>query len=196
MKLGCVVMAAGRGSRFGSNKLLALFREKPLYRWALEAIPPEEFETVRVVAGCREILQAAKSLGFEGVENGSPELGVSHTIALGLEPLLRLDGVLFLTADQPRLSRETVSRLVAAFGQHPTSIVAAANGGQRGNPCLFPGDLLPELMKLEADRGGSVVIRANQERLILVEAPWWELADCDTEESLKQLEEADACSWS
>lgn len=189
MRLGCVIMAAGSGSRFGGNKLLALFRGRPLYRWCLEAIPADIFQTVHVVTGCREIARAARERGFRVIENHQPERGVSHTIALGLEPLLEWDGVMFLTADQPLLTAQTVLGLVQQFWQEPGCIVAAASGGQRGNPCLFPRDLLPELMKLEGDRGGAGVIRTHSERLRLVEVPAWELADCDTAENLKKLED-------
>ena len=39
MRPGCVVMAAGNASRFGENKLLALWRGRSLIERALAAVP-------------------------------------------------------------------------------------------------------------------------------------------------------------
>lgn len=188
MKLGCVVMAAGRGRRFGGNKLLAQFRGKALYQWCLDAVPEDVFVAVHVVTGCKEVEQAAREREYQVIVNCQPERGISHTIALGLAPMLDYDGVLFMTADQPLLTAKTICRLVSQFELDPSKIVAAASGGQRGNPCLFPRDLLPELMNLQGDRGGVGVICAHLNRLSLVEVPLWELLDCDTIEDLKKME--------
>lgn len=188
MKLGCVVMAAGASRRFGENKLLRELGGIPLYRRALEAIPPELFSAVTVVTACRPMAALARTMGFSTVWNDRPELGVSRTIALGLAPLSDCDGVLFMTADQPLLTQDGVRAVAEAFSREPGVIAAAAAGGVRGNPCLFPKVLFPALSALEGDRGGSSVIRANPHLLRLAELPALELADADTAEDLARLE--------
>ena len=69
----------------------------------------------------------------------------------------------------------------------PDCIAAAAHNGKRGNPCLFPARFFPELCALEADRGGSSVIRRHEDALLLVEAGERELFDCDTKQALEIL---------
>lgn len=187
MKLGCVVMAAGSSSRFGANKLLQEFRGKPLSSWALEAVPQGLFARVCVVTGYETVAETAAQHGFFVVRNDRPELGVSYTIRLGLAQLADCDAVVFMTADQPLLTSETLRRLTAAYVGVPI-IAAAAHGGKRGNPCLFSGELFPELMALEGDTGGSRVIKAHPELLQRVEVPAEELLDCDTPEVLYILE--------
>ena len=81
----------------------------------------------------------------------------------------------------------TVRRIVDAWQEHPNCITAAAHNGKRGNPCLFPSRLFPELCALEADRGGSSVIRRHEDALLLVEAGERELFDCDTKQALEIL---------
>ena len=49
LRIGCLVMAAGSGSRFGRNKLEAVIDGKTLLRRALEAVPRAEFACVTVV---------------------------------------------------------------------------------------------------------------------------------------------------
>lgn len=190
MRLGCVIMAAGSSSRFGSNKLLQEFDGKPLYRRALEAVPRERFHRVCVVTGYAPIAELAQTMGFVTVWNDCPELGVSHTIRLGLDGLTDCDGVLFMTADQPLLTGQTLCRLAETFAEDG-GIIAAAHNGKRGNPCLFPCALFPELLALEGDTGGAGVIKAHPELLRLIEVPAAELADCDTAEALEALKGAD-----
>ena len=188
MKLGCVIMAAGESRRFGENKLLQTFGGVPLYERAFRAVPTEIFHRVCVVTGYAPIAAMAEGLGFSVICNPDPELGVSRTIRLGLEPLQDCDGVVFMTADQPLLTDATLKKLADAFAQHPTGIIAAAHNERRGNPCLFPRDLFGDLLALQGDTGGSRVIRAYPDRLHLVEVPNRELADCDTAELLRELE--------
>jgi len=189
MKLGCVVMAAGESRRFGTeNKLLQNFCGVPLYVRALDAVPGGVFDTVRVVTAWEPVVSLAAQRGFLVVSNDRPELGISRTIRLGLEFLTDCDGVLFMTADQPLLTAQTVRRLAAVFEKNPACIVAVAHNDKRGNPCIFPQELYSELLSLEGDIGGSRIIKSHSDRLLMVEVPEQELADCDTARSLLELE--------
>lgn len=187
MDLGCVIMAAGSGLRFGGNKLAQTISGKPLYQRALEAAAGGAFGTVVTVTQYDAVAEAARAMGYQVVRNCHPDWGVSHTIRLGLEALGNRAGALFMTADQPFLTAQTVARLARTFSEAPDRIVAAASQGRRGNPCVFPADLFPALLALEGDVGGAKIIRANPDRLRLVEVPAIELADADTPEALNQL---------
>ena len=191
LSVGCIVMAAGNASRFGSNKLAARVNGKPLIQLALEAVPRERFSAVAVVSQYPFILELAGRLGFLPVENARPDRGVSHTIRLGLEALPPCDGVLFQVADQPRLRRETVGALVDLWRSHPERIAALGHGGIRGNPCLFPARFFPELLALEGDQGGGAVIRRHPEALLLLETAAEELRDVDTQAALAELDGQD-----
>jgi molybdenum cofactor cytidylyltransferase len=182
-------LASGSARRFGANKLTALYRGKPLAQLALEAVPAEEFSRVAVVTGYREVEALAEGFGFPCRRNLRPDLGVSHTIALALEALGDCDGVMFLVCDQPLLRRESVQALTRLWRDDPESIAALAHQGQRGNPCIFPRRLFPELLALEGDQGGSAVIARHREELRLLEVPAQELRDVDTQENLEQLRE-------
>lgn len=188
MRLGCVVMAAGASRRFGENKLLRQLGGKPLYQRALEAVPREVFSAVAVVTGCAPMAELAQTMGFAVVCNDTPKLGVSLTIRLGLEAMPDCDGVLFMTADQPLLTKDGVRAVAETFLKEPNCIAAAAADSVRGNPCLFPKVLFPALLALEGDTGGSRVIRANPGLLRLTELPARELADADTAQDLAALE--------
>lgn len=187
LKAGCVVMAAGNARRFGTNKLRAELNGEPLFLRTLRAISTEQLNIVAVVSQYPEILRAAEELHFSAIRNSSPELGISHTISLGLNALSDCDGVLFQVSDQPLLRRESVAALIALWRKHPDSIAALSHSGCRGNPCLFPARFFPELLALTGDRGGSAVIRKHPDDLLMMEVPAEELLDVDTPEAMEQL---------
>ncbi len=194
--LGCVILAAGNASRFGKNKLLTTFAGTPLVRLAMEAVPERQDLRTVAVTQYDEVAALAEAFGFSCVRNTAPELGISRSVRLGTEALLREasdagqkapDGILYLVADQPLLRRQTVALLLDAFSEHPDRIVVPTAEGRSGNPCIFPRDLFPALLALEGDRGGKQVVRANPERVLAGGVPARELLDVDTAEALDAL---------
>ncbi len=186
-KPGCVVLAAGSASRFGGNKLTAAVEGIALIRRALSAVPAERFSRVAVVTQYPEIRDLAEAFSFTPVWNDAPEAGVSRSIALGLGAIGDCPGALFLVADQPLLRRESVNALVTLWGEKPEGIAALGHRGVRGNPCLFPARLFPELLALTGDRGGAAVIRRHEDLLSLLEVDPRELQDADTPEALAAI---------
>ena len=187
LRAGCLVMAAGNASRFGENKLTARFDGQSLFSLALAAIPAGLFARVTVVSQYPALLEEAARAGFDTILNDRPEDGISCTIRLGTQAMADCDGILYMVADQPLLRAGTVQRVVDAWQERPECIAAAAHNGNRGNPCLFPARFFPELCALEADRGGSSVIRRHENALLLVETGERELFDCDTKQALEIL---------
>ena len=187
LSAGCLLMAAGNASRFGENKLTARFDGQSLFSLALAAIPKELFARVTVVSQYPVLLEEAARTGFDTILNDRPQDGVSRTIRLGTQAMADCAGILYMVADQPLLRAGTVRRVVDVWRAHPECIAAAAHNGNRGNPCLFPARFFPELCALEADRGGSSVIRRHEDALLLVEAGERELFDCDTKQALEIL---------
>ena len=187
--VGCVIMASGRAVRFGSNKLLADFGGAPLIARALAVTASPALAARVVVTRSAEVARLARAAGAATVLHSLP--GRNDTVRLGLDALLGecpgLGGCIFLPGDQPLLRRDSVERLVEAFRRHPDRLAALAHDGVRGNPCLFPASLFPELTALEGDHGGSAVIRRHPDLLLLVEAPPQELTDVDTPQALEVL---------
>ena len=80
--LGCLIMAAGSGRRFGGNKLAADLDGKTLIRRALEAVPAAQFTAVTVVSQYEDIEALAGQFGFAAIHNDRPDLGLSSGSAL------------------------------------------------------------------------------------------------------------------
>ena len=177
MKIAAVLMAAGASSRFGECKLIKEFASRPMFEYALDALPCDKLCAVAVVSGRAEILASAKLRGFIPVLNDRPEDGPPRTIRLGMEAVGDADGIMFMVADQPLLRRESVAGEIDFFAKNAGSIVAMGHGARRGNPVIFP----QELKALRGERGGGAVMAAHRERIMLFQLEnGAELMDIDT----------------
>lgn len=187
-----VLLAAGSSRRFGGNKLLAPLNGKPLYTWGLSALNEvcrtRKDCTLTVVSRYPEIRDAARALGAKAVDSPDSEKGQAYSIRSGLQALGRVeekDFILFLPADQPWITSQTISRLLDAAGPD-TWTVTAAFGERVGTPTLFSARLLPDLMALEGDRGGRKLMnRPGQPCLVIQAGSERELDDVDYPEQLK-----------
>lgn len=190
MKLGCVLLAAGAGRRFGGGKLLHKIDGEPMIARAMRLYASNFFAARICVtrAEALEIQKFAYGCGFPVAINPDPDRGVGTSVAIGTEVILarepKLDGILYAVADQPYLTRESIQRLVGAFEACPTQIVSLCAGEMRGNPAIFPAEFYPDLCALKGDTGGGAVIRKHPERVQLVEVfAARELEDIDINET-------------
>lgn len=138
-----------------------------------------------VVSQYPEILALAGEYGFAAIYNDAPEAGTQPQHPSGAYAVAGLRRRSFLSGRQPWLKRESAEALTALWAQKPSKIAAMAHSGVRGNPCLFPARLYPELFALTGDTGGSAVIRQHEDDLILLETDAWELTDVDTPAALE-----------
>ncbi len=181
---GIVVLAAGLSKRYGGNKLLEeRVGEEPLYEVTLDKLTQFSDCLRVVVTRFDEIEAAAEKRGMLAVRNDEPELGISHSLHLGLQACLNRDpalrGILFMVCDQPYLKSETVERMLEEGFFHPGSIVCASHAGERGNPVLWDSRYFEELLELNGDVGGRRIIKKYPERVRLVECGEKELRDVD-----------------
>lgn len=184
-------MAAGNARRFGGNKLHVMLDGKSLISHAMDAVPQNELTRTALVTQCPEIAEQGMQRGFVVCMNNEPELGLSHTIALGMQALCGMDALLFLVADQPLLKRESVVRAIRLYRENPTRIIAMSHGERRGNPCIFPKEYYPELMALSGEHGGRSVLERHEDVLLLLELEdERELMDVDTKEALQNIKDA------
>lgn len=177
-------LASGNSRRFGENKLLHVLDGKPLYRHGLDMLAELAHEradcTLTVVSRYAAVRAGAETLGVRAVDSPESEQGLSYTIRAGLDALDLQDGdfIVFVVADQPYLTKETVTRLLdaAAPGVRMARVVF---GERRGNPNLFCAALVPELYALRGDEGGRELLRGAD--CVLVQAgSERELYDVDT----------------
>ena len=190
-KYGLVILAAGRGLRFGGDKLSCLVHDKPVYQYMLEKAAAFSGMEKMIVTGNENIMEAARQMGVTPVENREPEQGISWSLKLGLRAMLKekpeLEGVLFCVCDQPGLQAATIQKIWNRAAVRRGRIICAGHEGRPGNPVLWPRAFFPELMALEGDVGGRAVMARHPDRIDIVESRETELRDIDRKEDMEEV---------
>lgn len=189
MKLGVALLAAGTGSRFGGNKLLADYRGQPLVSCALRALG--ELPAARRVAitSDERVAALAQEYGFEPVHNDAPQLGQGRSVSLAASALCDMDAMLLMLGDQPRVSGESLSRLIGAFERSGKGLACLRDETHAGNPAVFSHAYFDRLAALDGDRGAKGILRQNPDDLTVVPCVYpFELADADTPQALAAMQ--------
>ena len=190
--VSAILLAAGAGSRFGGDKLLATYGGRPLIEAPLSNLADAPVnETVVVVgADAQGIREACEPYGFEVVENPDWAEGISTSVQAGLRALgPGARAAVVLLADQPLVGAGAVERLVAAF-EGGARVAAATYGGELRNPVLFSREVWPLLMReLSGDEGARSFLRRHPELVTRVPCDGvGDPADVDTADDLRRLE--------
>jgi len=161
-RIAAVVLAAGYSSRFGANKLLQLFRGKPLVWYAVEAATASKAEPVIVVTGndSRLVKDTLAKMPVELVDNSDFSTGLSSSLKLGVKNVPPdCDGAIILLGDMPFVRPETIDRLLDVFSLPSfQGIAAPIYQGRRGNPVLWSRRFFQEILALEGDRGAKLLL--------------------------------------
>lgn len=196
MSIGAIVLAAGRSSRMGAAKQLALIDGEPMLRRTVEAVIGSGLTPVVVVTGheSEHVGAALKGLSVTLVRNPDYARGLSTSLKAGLEALPDdLDGALIALGDMPRVTAEDIAALAAAFDPaEGRAIVVPVHAGKRGNPVLWAQAFFPEIKALSGDTGAKAIIAANAEAVFEVERGPGVLTDVDTPADLRAVNEGGA----
>lgn len=187
MKLGCVVLAAGQGVRFGGNKLICPLAGRPVLARVLDNLPREQLSSIAVVASSPGVEQLCREADIPCLRYGGG--AQSDSIRLGLGAMEGTDGCMFVMGDQPLCSRRSMERLLEAFRHQPEAVVRLSFQGRPCSPVLFPSRYYPNLAALTGEQGGIAAVRGLNPTFLFVEAEEEaELWDTDTPEELTRIE--------
>ncbi|MCC0804693.1 nucleotidyltransferase family protein [Methylobacterium sp. W2] len=187
--IGIVLLAAGRGTRFGeAAKLLALLNGKPLVRHAAETAVAAKLGPMAVVLGAHgaAVRQALAGLDLRIVDNPAHAEGLSTSLRCGLDAVPEASAVIVMLGDMPRIRPSHLASLVEAFlaaDPAPAAIVPV-HRGVRGNPVLLHRPLLAhDLASLTGDQGAGRLLAARTD-VVELEMDAAVTLDIDTQAAL------------
>lgn len=195
MTIAAIILAAGRGTRFGrAPKMLAEFDGKPLVVRIAEAALETEAEPVIVVVGHeREAVSAALAgLRVTIVDNPDYAAGLSTSLRAGFAALPEeAEAAAVLLGDMPQIGTALLDWLIKAWrsSSGPSALVPTFEG-KRGNPAVLSKDLAPAIERLSGDTGAGKLLRSLQD---VVEIDMGDPAvtrDADTPQELAEIAQA------
>ncbi len=177
-----ILLAAGRGERFGGDKLLTMIRADAPTDGRLPG-PAREF--IGVMA-CRKLLLAlprvvavvrpddaalAVALGAAGariVRCADAEDGMGASLACGVLATRGASGWIVALGDMPWIETSTIARVAGAIADGAT-VAAPFHRGQRGHPVGFGTACLGALTVLTGDDGAKSVVAAHRDSLVRID---------------------------
>jgi len=169
-----ILLAAGRATRFGSDKLLARlcsgdFPGEPIGVVALRHLRAVVPDVVAVVRPDDRALAA--ELGANGARivrcpNADDGMGASLACAVRAAP----DAAAWVVAlaDMPWIRSETIARVAAALGDG-APVAAPFHAGERGHPVGFGKSCYDALAALTGDEGAKSVVAAHRDRVVRID---------------------------
>lgn len=188
MKINLILLASGNSIRFKGNKLLTPVNNKPMYLNVVEKILKLNFNKIILVTQYEEIKDELSKYSIQVVMNENSELGISHSIKLGINEDMEADAYMFMVCDQPFISLESMEKLIDRFIKSNKGMACVEHNDSLGNPTIFSGKYIHELLTLKGDIGGKSIIKKHLDDLEKVQINHEvELMDIDTREELKLL---------
>ena len=199
--LQALVLAAGRSHRFGGGKLHALYQGQPLLSHVLAVVEAARHGGLLqggaavIGRGDEEASTLVGGAGLDPVVNDAPELGLSHSLRLGLAALesgmagYAAAAVIFL-GDQPLVRLDVVQQLVNAWHQGHGAVIRPryqAQNNTPGHPVVLARRLWPQSRHLEGDLGFGALLGSSSPDLVTIDVPG-ENPDVDTLADLQALE--------
>lgn len=177
------LLAAGRASRFGADKLAAACAGAPLASHAAAAVAATGLPAICITTAGPP--PGWLPDGIAAIANPQAATGLASSVALAArEAQARCAPALIIhLADMPCVPAALLRNLAAA----PALAACRYPSGRPGVPARFPAARFPELAALTGDRGATAVL-AGDRSIALLDCSADDLVDVDTPEALARAE--------
>ena len=169
-----ILLAAGSGSRFGGQKLLARLPSHESAgecigtlscRHLIAAIP----DVVAVVRSDDAALAAALgAAGARVVRCDNADAGMGASLACAVTATPHALGWVVALADMPWIAPTTIARVAAAIGTGAT-LAAPFHRGVRGHPVGFARGCYLDLASLTGDEGAKSIVASHRDALVRID---------------------------
>jgi molybdenum cofactor cytidylyltransferase len=168
-----ILLAAGRATRYGADKLLTpLPSGEPLAVAAARHLREGLGSGARLLAARRpeqiELGERLAASGFELVVSDETRAGMGRSLALAVAASPDASGWLVALADMPAIQPQTIAQVAAALAGG-ASIAAPVHAGRRGHPVGFAASWRDALTRLDGDIGARDLLREAGDALLRIE---------------------------
>ena len=193
--ISVILLAAGQSRRMnGENKLIKIFKDKPLITHSVKNILASSIDELIVVLGYqREIIEKLidNNKKIKIVFNEKFESGMASSIKTGLNHLSeKTDAFFICLGDMPLVNKDIYNQIIQSRNNKKEIFVPNYNG-QQGNPILFSMSMKREIMRIQGDVGGKKILEQNQDKILNLSINNEVIiSDFNTEDSFKHFYKA------
>lgn len=161
-----ILLAAGAGTRFGGDKLLAPLRcGTPIgVKAARNLLSAVDHGIAVVRPDDRPLAQLLEEEGFQIAYCLNADDGMGTSLAFGVSAAQNAHGWLIALADMPFIQPDTI-RSIANLIRAGAPIAAPRHQSIRGHPVGFAREFFHDLTQLSGDRGAHPLLAAHAARI-------------------------------
>jgi molybdenum cofactor cytidylyltransferase len=184
MKIAALLLAAGKSSRFGANKLMHPLNGQPIALHSAIALKSALPHALAVVSPGSPVQAVLAQAGIPTVVSERAAEGMGESLKTGIAATREADGWIVALADMPFI-RPTTHLSIERALRRGAVIAAPAFHGERGHPVGLSGRFRDELLSLEGDAGARFILKRHAAEIALVEVnDAGVLKDIDTPQDL------------
>jgi len=177
--LAVLVLAAGRSTRMGRSKPLlphGTASGQTFVSHLVQVVRAAGIPDIYVIGRPDDLQLRAEveKLAANFIPNPRPDEGQLSSLQAGLSAAEAaaeegLDAVMVMPADVPKVSADSVRRLLGAADVSAATILRATHRGRHGHPVIFKRPVFAELHAADPEVGARAVVRADPTRVEDVE---------------------------
>ena len=137
-KISVIIIAAGKGKRFGLPKWQAEYKGVTFLERIINTLQEAGLRNITCVY--REDSKP-EITEVNYVLNDHPDIGMFSSVYFGVKSLTETDGVLIWPVDHPFILSETIKELTRSFKICPDCVVKPSFNRKGGHPLIIPWSL-------------------------------------------------------
>ena len=159
-----ILLAAGQSRRLkNENKLIKIFKDKPLIHHALNSVQNSKIKKLIIVLGyqfkeVKKNIKKNKKIIF--VHNKNYENGMSSSIKSGLKKISKKDkGFIILQSDMPFVKTSDINKIYNSIIRKKYLVHALKYKNRIGNPIGFDISILNKFKKIRGNVGAKYMVK-------------------------------------
>jgi len=159
-----ILLAAGQSRRLkNENKLIKIFKNKPLIHHALNSVQNSKIKKLIIVLGyqykeVKKKIKKNKKIIF--VHNKNYKNGMSSSIKSGLKKISKKDkGFIILQSDMPFVKTSDINKIYNSIIRKKYLVHALKYKNRIGNPIGFDISILKKFKKIKGNVGAKYMIK-------------------------------------
>jgi molybdenum cofactor cytidylyltransferase len=159
-----ILLAAGQSRRLkNENKLIKIFKDKPLIHHALNSVQNSKIKKLIIVLGyqfkeVKKKIKKNKKIIF--VHNKNYKNGMSSSIKSGLKKISKKDkGFIILQSDMPFVKTSDINKIYNSLIRKKYLVHALKYKNRIGNPIGFDISILNKFKKIKGNIGAKYMVK-------------------------------------